>query len=76
MLAQQERCSTRGFLWLCAGLHPEVERPYQEVCCQAGMQRRHCGTQLTPAGHETGVLPGVLPRLDVVLVFPTQAQGS
>jgi hypothetical protein len=30
-------------------------------------------TQLTPAGHETGVLPGVLPRLNVVLVFPTQA---
>lgn len=33
-------------------------------------------TQLRPAGHETGVLPGVLPRLRVALVFPTQALGQ
>lgn len=30
-------------------------------------------TQLTPAGHETGVFSGVLPRLKVALVFPTRS---
>lgn len=32
--------------------------------------------QLRPAGHETCVFPGVLPRLRVALVFPTQALGQ
>ena len=31
--------------------------------------------QLRPAEHETGVFPGVLPRLRVAFVFPTRALG-
>lgn len=31
--------------------------------------------QLRPAEHETGVFPGVLPRLRVAFVFPTQTLG-
>lgn len=72
VLAQQQRPLTRGFLWLCAGLHPAWTR-------EVGVDKQVCSelmwAQLMPAGHETGVFPGVLPRLRVALVFPTQALG-
>lgn len=73
MLAQQQRRSTRGFLWLCTGLHPADHR-------EVGVDKQVCSAlmwaQPRPAGHETGVFPGVLPRLRVALVFPTQALGQ
>lgn len=46
---------------------------------EVGVGKQVCSVlmwaQLRPAEHETGVLPGVLPRLRVAFVFPTQALG-
>lgn len=73
MLAQQQWPLSRGFLWFCAGLHPAWTR--EEVGVDKQVCSEHMWAQLMPAGHETGVFPGVLPRLRVALVFPTQALG-
>lgn len=77
MLAQQQRRSTRGFLWLWPLCWVASSRGSTRE--EVGVDKRACSAlmwaQLRPAGHETGVFPGVLPRLRVALVFPTQALG-
>lgn len=69
MLARQERTLDQGYLLASVlGRSRGWNLPTGVLLCAPSLW-----TQLTAAGHEMGMFTGVLPRLKVVLVFPTRA---